>query len=205
MAQRRNKSRKSHNSENRDWESGPWDKLTGNLLVSIILRLGFIDSVSIGGVCGSWRTIVTDNRETILQQQRPLVVVKSTHAKKACFLYNMYDQIRYKTMLPDYLSHWRFVGLSCGYLIMLNLESKFWLLNLITRDELHFPALPRYFFFGLTETLPILIYSTDILDHFMLVVNRKMSSMLLSRRGGANWRTIPYKGKDGFFVDLTFF
>lgn len=199
------KRQKSRKSEDREW--GPWANLTGHLLISIIFELGLLDSVSIAGVCKQWSEIVEDNRKIIIERLSPLVLAKPAHAKKSCCLYPIPIDLQreYKTLLPVFWNRCHLVGLSCGFLILRDSESKFWLFNPITKKELHFPAVPQDRSFCLKGSVATLIYSTEISDNFLLVVNQKLCTMLIARRGGATWRTIPYKGKATPFVDITFF
>lgn len=95
--------RKLGNNGNGAW--GQWANLFRDLFVSIIMRLGFVDYVACGGVCKSWRSIADDSKSTFWENQQPLAVVKSNNARKACFLYNTFDGTRYKTLLPELMTH----------------------------------------------------------------------------------------------------
>lgn len=122
--------------------SGLWATLPDNLLVSVKLLLNVVDYFAVSGVCRSWRSVGTNWRDYYMERQKPLVVVKSKHATKSCFLYNVFEGEKYKALLPNLRGN-LFVGLSCGYVITLDKNSGFWLINLMTRHELRFPLLPE--------------------------------------------------------------
>lgn len=77
-----------------------------------------------------------------MERQKPLVVVRPQNTKRSCILYDMFDGKAYKAMFPDMRGK-SFVGLSSGFLITVDRNKEFWLVNLMTRHELRFPVLPR--------------------------------------------------------------
>ncbi|KAL1827502.1 hypothetical protein ACET3Z_005914 [Daucus carota] len=119
---------------------GAWGILPVELLVSILEKLSIVDYLSFRGVCKSWRSSSIAFRKYLMEHQQPLVVVRPKYSKKSCVLYNMFNMKSYKTMLPD-LPCKKLLGLSCGYLITIDRNLGFWLVNLMTKHELRIPFL----------------------------------------------------------------
>lgn len=210
MAQTTNKRRtksirkRSDNSDN--GASAPWPHLPNDLLISILMKLSFVDYFAFCDVCKLWRDAAKDNKKNFMKCQQPLAVVKSTHAKRACLLYDIFGGRKYKAMLPD-LTRRSFVGLSCGYLIMLANDFRFCLVNLFTRHELQFPVIPWYVEkFGYKNQLcPILFYSTKLSDFLMVFVDRTRDSILIAQSRGAKWFAAQNLNNTDSIVDVTIF
>ncbi|XP_074357758.1 uncharacterized protein LOC141697348 [Apium graveolens] len=170
---------------NRVW--GAWDSLPNELLVSVLMKLSLFDYLAVCGVCRSWRSVSIDIRKKIIERQKPLVFAKPKYSKKACVLYNMFDGKTCKAMLKDLI--WDLVGLSCGYLIMNDGYRGFWLVNLMTRHELHFPVLP-----GMTwgildyQFRAVLFVSTQLSRFFTVLFSRNHNFLLLSESGASGWQ-----------------
>lgn len=210
MAQTTNKRRtesirkRSDNSDNR--ASAPWPDLPNDLLISILMKLSFIDYFAFCGVCKLWMNAAKAHKKIFMKCQQPLAVVKSTHAKRACLLYDIFGGRKYKAMLPDLIRR-SFVGLSCGYLIMLDDDFRFCLVNLFTRHELQFPVIPWYVekFCYKNQLRPILFYSTKLSDYLMVFVDRTRNSILIAQSRGAKWFAIQNLNNSDSIVDVTIF
>lgn len=167
---------------------GPWDLLPSDLLVRIMLKLDIIDYFSFSGVCRSWRLVTINFRKYYMERQQPLVVVRPKKTKRSCILYNMFDGKEYKAMLPD-LCCKHFVGLSSGYLITIDRNMEFWLVNLMTRHELRFPVLPRNLGnIDKCDIRPVLFQSTRLSRFFMVLFVTKLNYLLLSESGASSWQ-----------------
>ncbi|XP_063942386.1 uncharacterized protein LOC135150175 [Daucus carota subsp. sativus] len=170
-----------------DTVSGAWGILPTELLVSILIKLSIVDYLSFSGVCKSWRSASIDFRKYCMEHQQPLIVVRPKYSKKSCVLYNMFDMKSYKTMLPD-LPCKKLLGLSCGYLITIDRNLGFWLVNLMTKHELRFPFLrgmgDRNFF----EFSARLFRSTRLSETFMILFSLRTNYIFLSKSGGSSWQ-----------------
>lgn len=135
-----------------------------------------------------------------MDRQQPLVVVRPKYSKKACVLYNIFDGKSCKAMLPD-LPCKSFVGLSCGYLITIDKNMGFWLVNLMTRHELHFPSLPESMVPRESIVFPqavsgiinfdihaVLFQSTKLSRVFMVLFSRNYNFLLLCESGSGSWQ-----------------
>lgn len=181
-------------------DGGVWDLLPNDLLVSVLMKLSVIDYISFSGVCRSWRSTSIYIRKFFMERQQPLVVVRPRYSKKACVLYNMFDGKSWKAMLPD-LPCKNLVGLSCGYLITIDRNTGFWLVNLMTRHELHFPSLPESMGLRKSLVLPesvggildfkiraVLFRSTQLSRVFLVLFSRNHKFILLSESGAIIWQ-----------------
>ncbi|KAK1369988.1 hypothetical protein POM88_036080 [Heracleum sosnowskyi] len=177
---------------NRTW--GLWATLPDNLLLSVMLLLNIVDYFAFSGVCRSWRSVATKWRDYYMERQKPLVVVKSKHAKKSCFLYNVFQGEKYKALLPNLRGN-VFVGISCGYVVTLDRNSGFWLINLMTRHQLRFPLLPEDKMYIVdTDFYSLLVKSTRRSRFFMFAFSSFSNYVLLSQDGGKRWKvfTLPH-------------
>ena len=167
---------------------GAWGILPVELLVSILVKLSIVDYLSFSGVCKSWRSASIAFRKYCMERQQPLVVVRPKYSKKSCVLYNMFDLKSYKTMLPD-LPCKKLMGLSCGYLITIDRNLGFWLVNLMTKHELRFPVLPGHMGrITCFEFSALLFQSTRLSETFMVLFSRTENYILLSKSGGSSWQ-----------------
>ncbi|CAH1450124.1 unnamed protein product [Lactuca virosa] len=80
------------------------------------------------------------------------------------------------------------IRVTCGYLILLGEETNdFWLVNLITRHELHFPNVPDEFFCCLGDVRVILVFSPSILGWVFVVINIYTIKIWFSLAGKQEW------------------
>ncbi|KAK1400634.1 hypothetical protein POM88_000239 [Heracleum sosnowskyi] len=204
---RRKRRKISRRSGSSVW--GPWDLLPSDLLARIMLKLDIIDYFAFSGVCRSWRLVTTDLRRSYMEHQKPLVVVRSQNIKKSCILYDMFDGKEYKAMLPDMRGK-SFVGLSSGYLITIDTNMEFWLVNLMTRHELRFPVLPR----NLSSVdscddswniHPTLFQSTRLSKVFMVLCFKTLNYLLLSESGANGWQVYFLPNESDRIADVKVF
>ena len=93
----------------------------------------------------------------------------------------------YKTMLPD-LPCKKLMGLSCGYLITIDRNLGFWLVNLMTKHELRFPFLRDMGDRNWFEFSARLFRSTRLSETFMVLFSRTKNYIWLSKSGGSSWQ-----------------
>ncbi|KAL1827492.1 hypothetical protein ACET3Z_005904 [Daucus carota] len=79
-------------------------------------------------------------------------------------------------------------GLSSGYLITYDKNMGFWLVNLMTRHELHYPVLPEssYSISDFTACA-VLLRSTRLSRIFMIIFSEKHDFLLMSESGSSSW------------------
>ncbi|XP_074348634.1 uncharacterized protein LOC141687305 [Apium graveolens] len=166
---------------------GARDILPKDLLGLVLMKLSLIDYLAFSGVCRFWRFVSMDIRKKFMERQKPLVFARSKYSKKARLLYNMFDGKTCKTMLKNLVGD--LVGLSCGYLILNNRNRGFWLINLMTRHELHFPVLPEKAW-GIFENhiRAVLFASTQPSRVFLVLFSRNHNCLLLSESSASSWQ-----------------
>ncbi|KAL7607327.1 hypothetical protein Lser_V15G16134 [Lactuca serriola] len=139
----------------------PWSDLDHHLLFLVMMQLGVIDFVAFSGVCKSWRKLALDNRKIFMASRPPMLISISHRSCKKewyCYLEDLQGR-KFKTILPHYAGR-ICVGITCGYLIFFGRKTKdFWLVNLITRHELHFPCFPFDTNINPESVACILVYS----------------------------------------------
>ncbi|KAL7591393.1 hypothetical protein Lser_V15G32982 [Lactuca serriola] len=121
-----------------------WSDVNHDVLFLIMTKLGVVDFVTFSGVCKSWRSFAVSNRITFMASKPPMKISIGLHVNKEDSYYLLEDlkERRFKTIIP-HSSCRAYFGLTCGYLILFGRETRdFWLVNPITRDELHFPDYP---------------------------------------------------------------
>ncbi|KAK1364532.1 hypothetical protein POM88_040093 [Heracleum sosnowskyi] len=192
-------SRRRRTLTNNDSRRRPWASLLPDLLIPLLMRLGIIDLCACAAVCKEWRSIIIERRSTFLQNQQPLAIVELKYEKNIC-LHDLFGGPTYKTLLPNLNLQW-LVGVCCGYLIML-VDTKIWLLNLITGNEIHFPMLPFYKSF---EIRAILFYSEELSENLLLVFNKKFPYVFLSLSSKPEWHRVEPVGSFENLVDIAYF
>lgn len=178
---------------------GSWARLPAELLLSIMLLLNIGDYAAFSAVCKPWSEVATGGKEDFMNRQEPLVAFRRRDNWCVWFLKNVFGGVEYNTMLPDMTGR-RLLGSSCGFLIIHNEDSTFWLLNPFTRRELRFPVAPTKpnLVLSYDRIRFVLFYSTQVSDYFAIIVCGK-DFIFLSRNGGGRWKLIHYMRK---FVDL---
>ncbi|XP_063943352.1 uncharacterized protein LOC135150627 isoform X2 [Daucus carota subsp. sativus] len=186
-ATKQKRKRKEICSRSSDRVCGAWDSLPDELLLSVLMKLNIIDYLAFSGVCRSWRSVSTDIRKSFMERLQPFVLARPRYSKKACVLYNIFDWKSCKSMLPNMprKSLW---GLSSGYLITYDKNMGFWLVNLMTRHELHYPVLPEssYSISDFTACA-VLLRSTRLSRIFMIIFSEKHDFLLMSESGSSSW------------------
>ncbi|CAH1435870.1 unnamed protein product [Lactuca virosa] len=122
---------------------GPWLYLNHDLLSIVMMQLGVIDFLAFSGACKSWRSVALSNWKTFMASKPPILLLIPLSGNND-MLYWLVDSEGkdFKTIIP-HSAGWDDVGLTCGYLILLRKKTyEFWLVNPITRHELHFPPAP---------------------------------------------------------------
>nr|KAJ0209181.1 hypothetical protein LSAT_V11C400174330 [Lactuca sativa] len=141
-----------------------WSDLNDDVLCLVIMQLGVVDFVAFSGVCKSWRSCALSNKKIFMAFKPPMSMQISNRAyDKECYCYlKDFEGRKYKTLLP-HSSGRTCVGLTCGYLVLFGRETKdFWLVNPITRQELHFPDCPLYVDHDPPIIKAILVFSPSI-------------------------------------------
>ncbi|CAH1431371.1 unnamed protein product [Lactuca virosa] len=127
-----------------------WSDLNHDVLFIIMMQLGVDDYVSFSRVCKSWRSLAVCNKNKFIVSRPPMSLFIPTDDdddEKKCHLED-FEGRKFKFILPH--SAGRIcIGATCGYLILCgkgafgsffaNENRDFWLVNPITRHELHFP------------------------------------------------------------------
>ncbi|KAL1809272.1 hypothetical protein ACET3Z_026262 [Daucus carota] len=194
------KTRLRKKSTSDDRRHRAWASLLPELLIQILMKLGIVELFACAGVCKEWRSVTKDHRSTLLQNQKPLALVVSKFAKRGCFVHNIFDGTRYKTLLPNFSSRW-LMGFSCGYLIMQS-HRNITLKHLITRHEIIFPEVPvlkRYI------SKAILFYSEKVSENLLLVVNKLYCQVYVSLTSRPEWHWIALIGCRKELVDMAYF
>ncbi|XP_023749187.1 uncharacterized protein LOC111897457 [Lactuca sativa] len=122
---------------------GPWSYLNHDVLLLVMMKLGVVDFVAFSGVCKLWRPVALGNWKRFMVSKPPMLMNISDSINKdwQCCLED-HERRKFKTTLT-HSAGMCYLGLSCGYLVLIREETKdFWLVNLITRHELHFPPAP---------------------------------------------------------------
>ncbi|XP_076955893.1 uncharacterized protein LOC143630884 [Bidens hawaiensis] len=135
-----------------------------------MMHLGLVDFIAFGSVCKSWRSFAVRNWNKFMVSKQPMhLSISSRLNEKECYLED-YQRRKLKTTIPH--SNGRIcVGITCGYLIFFGREAcDFWLVNPVTRKELHFLDFP----FGVTpfpkRFRGILVYSPSMSGWVFVVI-----------------------------------
>ncbi|CAH1416144.1 unnamed protein product [Lactuca virosa] len=172
----------------------PWLELNHDLLYLVLMRLGVVDFVAFSGVCKSWRSFALSNWNMFMASKPPLSMSTSTNVneREERYLYlEDFDGRKFKTILPRLVGR-DFVGLSCGYLAFYGYATHdFWLVNPITRHQLHFPDVhfEVYTYDELAIKL-ILVFSPSIPGWVLAVENGLDRKIWTSIAGKGAWNLV---------------
>ncbi|XP_063943336.1 uncharacterized protein LOC108209860 isoform X1 [Daucus carota subsp. sativus] len=201
-ATKQKRKRKEICSRSSDGVCGAWDSLPDELLLSVLMKLNIIDYLAFSGVCRSWRSVSTDIRKSFMERLQPLVLARPRYSKKACVLYNIFDRKSCKSMLPNMprKSLW---GLASGYLITYDRNMGFWLVNLMTRHEMHYPVLSEssYSIFDFTPRA-VLLRLTRLSRIFMIIFSEKHNFLLMSESGSSSWQEYLFPNTSAGIADV---
>ncbi|KAL7614333.1 hypothetical protein Lser_V15G05519 [Lactuca serriola] len=170
-----------------DVDVGPWSYLNHDVLLLVMMQLGVIDFLAFSGVCKTWRLVAISNWKTFMASKSPMLLRISTRGNdkdKECCLEDSQGR-KFKTILPRSVGS-SFIGLTCGYLIFFREKTyDFWLVNPITRHELHFPPVPfDCVFFGTPKFTAVLVHSPSISSmHVLIMLNIIRNEIWISREG----------------------
>ncbi|CAH1448992.1 unnamed protein product [Lactuca virosa] len=175
---------------------GPWSDVNHDVLFLVMMQLRVVDFIAFRGVCKSWRSFAVSKSSMFLASKPPMKISINPHANNQdCYIYlkEDFEEPMFKTILPH--SAGRIcIGSTCGYLILFSSETRdFWLVNPITRHELHFPDFPLC-----VADLPthekemrtikgILVFSPSISGRVFVVLSSKLSlSFYIAGKPGWN-------------------
>lgn len=153
--------------------AGAWSDLTHDVVFLVMMQLGVIDFVAFSGVCKSWRSVALSYMNTFMASRPPMFMSPddADDVEWYCYLKDVEGR-RFKTIVP-HSAEALCVGITCGYVILYATKTRdFWLVNPITRHELHFPNAPRNVIIHALQRKikAILVFSPPISGCWVLVV-----------------------------------
>ena len=185
------RSKKKKLDEYNNWR--PWLDLPEPMLDLITKSLGPIDYLMFGCVCRTWRSYVATYKKGFLASQPPLVLFLSTHARRACYFYSIFDRKLYKAILPNLIGK-SCLGITCGYLVLKDKEgrtdSQIWLLNPFTRHELRFPSPPKTYCHFILAAL-----ATPLPEFVLIAFCRWQPYFQFHRSTDVHWTVYDYNDK----------
>jgi len=165
----------------------PWSDLNHDALFLVMMQLGIIDFVAFSGVCKAWRSFALSNKKVFTASRPPLLLwITDCPYTKECYLEDS-EKRKYKTLLPHSAGR-KCVGITSGYLVLMGRRTKdFWLVNPITRHELHFPAYPSSFTISLRPLFFLLAISTGWV---FVALDRCTHTIWFSEAGKGSWNLV---------------
>ncbi|KAL4563919.1 hypothetical protein LXL04_027968 [Taraxacum kok-saghyz] len=137
------------------------------------------------GVCKSWRSFALSNNKTFMASKPPMTIrIRASSEDEWCRMED-FEGTKFKTIIP-HLSGRICVGSTCGYLILFGKETRdFWLVNPVTRHQLHFP---NYSIYVSNATISkrmrgILVFSPSISGWVFILLHKKLSFCIAGKRG----------------------
>ncbi|XP_023732165.1 uncharacterized protein LOC111879973 [Lactuca sativa] len=173
-------------------ESGcvaPWSDVNHDVLFLVMMQLGVVDFVAFSGVCKSWRSFAISNRKSLMACRPPMHMRISTdNLEDYCYLEDFEGKML-KTILPHSTGR-TCVGLTCGYLILFGRKTKdFWLVNPITKHQLHFPAFPCLVADG-NKFKGILVFSSSKSGWLLVIIKPFYHEVWYSIAGEGVWNHV---------------
>ncbi|KAF7811796.1 F-box protein [Senna tora] len=109
-------------------------ELPKDVLNIIAKKLDIDDLFSFGEVNKNWRTCQSISWHNFLASQAPLVIQKTTQAKRACSFFSIVESRMYNSLLP-FFSGFSHAGFSSGYRIMAS-ENTLMVINVFKRRQI---------------------------------------------------------------------
>ncbi|KAL7591394.1 hypothetical protein Lser_V15G32983 [Lactuca serriola] len=161
-----------------------WSNLSHDVFFLVVMQLGVVDFVAFSGVCRSWRSLALSNWNMFMASKPPMSICSRASNQDSYWYLEDFERRRFRTFIPHSAGRICF-GLTSGYLILGGRETQdFWLVNPITRHELHFPGFPIYV--RALEHLSIkaiLFFSPSTSGWVFVVLHRKISFFITGKRG----------------------
>ncbi|KAL7591397.1 uncharacterized protein LOC122195002 [Lactuca sativa] len=170
----------------------PWSNLNHDVLFLVMMELGMVDFLAFGGVCKSWRSFAASNRNMFMASKPPMKTCIDPHDNNKDFYFYMedFERRRFKTIIPHSAGSTCF-GLTCGYLILYGREThNFWLVNPITKHELHFPDYPFFSIANEEEMRAILVFSPSMSRWVFVILHRLIKIISFCIAGKRGWNHV---------------
>ncbi|KAL4563918.1 hypothetical protein LXL04_027966 [Taraxacum kok-saghyz] len=166
----------------------PWSDVDHDVLYLVMMQLGFVDFFAFSGVCKSWRSVALSNKNTFMASKPPIsICIRDPSEDEWCHLED-FQGTKFKTIIP-HLSGRICVGSTCGYLILFGRETRdFWLVNPVTRHQLHFPDYSIYVTdakrMRVTNRMSgVLVFSPSISGWVFILLYKTLSFCIAGKRG----------------------
>ncbi|XP_042757779.1 uncharacterized protein LOC122197644 [Lactuca sativa] len=184
----------------------PWSDLNHDVLYLVMMKLGVVNFVAFSGVCKSWRSFALSNWKKFMASRPPLFMSISPSPppmsmcislprayNKTCHLIQDFDGKKFKTIIPHSAGR-KCVGLTCGYLILFGRKTKdFWLVNPITRHELHFPYFPFDFDDFRNSKVRVILVFSPLVSGWLLVISECYARKIwFSIAGKGEWNHVSF-------------
>ncbi|KAL7591375.1 uncharacterized protein LOC122194982 [Lactuca sativa] len=173
----------------------PGQNFTRMCFFLIMMQLRVFYFCSFSKVCKTWRSFALSNTNIFMESRPPLLIVISLEddkkdgdkEKNYCCMRD-FEKRNYETNIP-LPSCVNDFGLTCGYLMLFkNACHDFWLVNPITRHQLHFPACRLY-----GDDHPdkgILVFSPSISRWVFLILFGSTSKISFYIEGKRGWNHV---------------
>ncbi|KAL7591906.1 hypothetical protein Lser_V15G34944 [Lactuca serriola] len=202
----------SASTKKRFYEKG-YSDLNHDILFLIMMQLGIVDFIWFSGVCKSWRSLALSNWKMFMASRLPVSmrITYRPYEKKEWYLELEESEGRkFKTFIPHSDGGRTFFGSTRGYLVFFVWKTRdFWLVNPITRHELHFPDHPLIVYFSRPTGLKaILVFSPSdtVVSEWVLVVSKRFcDSIWFSVAGSRSWTEVNVPSITSAIYDLHFF
>ncbi|KAL4585844.1 hypothetical protein LXL04_010470 [Taraxacum kok-saghyz] len=179
--------------------SAPWSDLFHDVLFLVMMKLGLIDFLTFSGVCKSWRSFALNNKKIYMSSRPPMLMsISKRPSKNECSLQDSEGR-KLRTRLPHSSSRFC-VGLTCGYLILFGKKTRdFWLVNPVTKHQLHFPWLVNSTNVKRTRVRAILVFSPLINWWVFVMLDSHFGKIWFSIAGIGAWSHVS---SDSPIIDL---
>ncbi|XP_061353025.1 uncharacterized protein LOC133297834 [Gastrolobium bilobum] len=173
----------------------PWD-----VLDIIYKKLDFDDLFRFAGVCKNWRTFHKVHWRNLMVSQAPLLVLKSSFAKKDYFFVSISEQKVYRSKL-DYFWGLSYSGISSGYLIMAG-ANKLLLMNPFTGRKKVISTLAIQGNLHYKCIKPLLAFAKGSEEFIIVVLCKKFYSLHIYQSRHSCWVTYSTRGNPWKVVDF---
>ncbi|KAL7592316.1 hypothetical protein Lser_V15G34898 [Lactuca serriola] len=168
----------------------PWSDLAHDVLLLVMMQLGVIDFLAFSGVCKSWRSLALSNKNKFMASKPPMFVCTSPYPYENAYYLKDFEGRKLKTILPPSAGR-TCIGVTCGYLILYGKKTRdFWLVNPITRHELHLSDVPLDVFRGHESVRAILVYPPSLSEWVFVIANKFDYKIWFYIEGKQEWTLV---------------
>ncbi|XP_027351335.1 uncharacterized protein LOC113862448 [Abrus precatorius] len=172
-----------------------------DVLHIITKKLDFDDLFQFAGVCKSWTTVHRNYWRNFMASQEPLLIQRSSFAKRVMNFYSISEERAYSTKLDNF---WElsYSGFSNGYIIMASVKDELLLMNPFTRRKKQISMLGIAGNLKYLSCYPLVAFAKGSEDLIIAVIIKRYRSLHVYHTRTRSWVTYLKQGNPWLMLDF---